>query len=222
VMLPGAFSSAVFPVYSRMYKHDGDNLPLFYQLSYKYLMLIGFPMGLITMLYGGKIVGIIYGEDFVAASRVIIILAASLFGMMGYSNGPLLNAIGKQRFFAWTQAILVFSDAILCLVLVPTMGAVGAALAATISSLGGLFVHSFVCHRWLRLSFPWGSAIRAISATLAMGVVIYIANLSGISWWAIVFVLAPAAYILSTLLLKLIKVNELRFLARGTTPLGNS
>jgi O-antigen/teichoic acid export membrane protein len=215
LMLPGAFSSAVLPAYSRMYRNNVDNLPHFYQLSYKYLTLVGFPIGLIAMLFGGKIIELIYGPEFKSAGMSVIILSGSLFAMMGYSNGPLLNAIGKQRFFAWTQAILVLSDALFCLVFIPRWGPIGAALANTISGVGGLIIHSIVCHRQLGLSFPWATILKSLFATFVVGVIIFLANSVGLPWWLVLLAVAPLTYALSALMLKLVKVDELRFLASG-------
>lgn len=215
LMLPGAFSSAVLPAYSRMYKNNKDDLPHFYQLSYKYLALVGFPIGLVGMLFGGQIIELIYGLGFKSANMPIIILSGSLFAMMGYSNGPLLNAIGKQRFFAWTQALLVLADAFFCLILIPRWGPVGAALANTLSGIGGLIIHSIVCHRQLGLALPWATIMKTSFATLVAGITILLANMSGISWWMVLLGIAPFIYIVSISMLKLIKVDELRFLASG-------
>jgi O-antigen/teichoic acid export membrane protein len=215
LMLAGAFSSSVLPTYSRIYRHDKENLPRFYQLSYKYLMLVGFLIGLVTMQFGGKIVELIYGSGFRGAGTPIIILSGSLFAMMGYSNGPLLNAISKQRFFAWTQTIFVLVDAILCIVLIPAWGLVGAAAANTISCLGGLILHSIVCHRQLGLSIPWAVTMKVLLAVLVTGTAIQITILHGVPWWLILSVVAPVTYILSIFLLKLIEFDELRFLASG-------
>jgi O-antigen/teichoic acid export membrane protein len=215
LMLPSAFSSAVFPAYSRLYGNDRDSLPRFYQLSYKYLMLVGFPIGLVVMFFGGKIVQIIYGEGFVEANASIIILASSFFTMMGYSNGPLLNAIGKQRFFAWTQALLVLADALLCLIFIPQFGPAGAALANALSGVGGLIIHSVACHRQLGLSLPWASALKTFISTLSAGGAVLAASWLGVNWWLVLLIIAPMTYLVPILLFKLVEVDEIRFLASG-------
>jgi O-antigen/teichoic acid export membrane protein len=216
LMLPGAFSSALLPAYSRIYQHDKDNLSRLYQLSYKYLALAGFPLGLVVILFGGEIIGLVYGTGFEGASMPVIILACSLFAMMGYSNGPLLNAIGKQSFFAWTQALLVLADAFLCLMFIPYWGPVGAAVANVLSSVGGLIIHSIMCHHQLGLPLPWMTTMKTILATLMAGSVILMFNEFGISWWVILLVIMPFIYAISIFILKLVKVDELRFLASGT------
>jgi O-antigen/teichoic acid export membrane protein len=178
-------------------------------------MLVGFPFGLVTMLFGGKIIELIYGDEFRSAGATVIVLATLLFTIMGYSNGPLLNAVGRQYFFAWTQGLLVLANTIFCLLFIPRWGPVGAALATSLSFLGGLLVHTIACHRQLGLSLPWMTTVKTIFSTLATGIVILAANRVGITWWVVALIVAPLTFMLQVLLLKLINLDELRFLASG-------
>jgi O-antigen/teichoic acid export membrane protein len=213
LMLASAFSSAVLPAFSRMYKNDRANLARVYQLSYKYLMLTGFPIGAAAMLFGGKIIVLLYGAAFKDAGVPMAILAVSLLTMMSYSNGPLLNAIGKQRFFAWTQALFILAQAIFCLIFIPLWGAIGAALATMLSGLLGFSVHSVACHRQVGLPMPWLSTAKALFATSIMGAACILANYFGIAWWLVALTIMPCAYILPVFLLKLVRADELKILA---------
>ena len=215
LMLPTAFSSAVLPVFSRMYGDERSTLPRFYQLSYKYLMIVGFLIGLVTIFFGGKIIEIIYGNEFKDASASIIILSVLCFTMMGYSNGPLLNATGKQRFFAWTQTLLVLAETLLCLVFIPYLGPVGAALAIAISSIGGLMIHSIACHHQFELSLPWALSLKTLLSTLFAGIAIFTANWLGVEWWVVLLIVTPISYLAPIFLLKLVDFEEMRFLASG-------
>jgi O-antigen/teichoic acid export membrane protein len=218
LILAGAFSSAVLPAYSRMFANDRSNLPGIYQLSYKYLMLVGFPAGVATMVFGEKIILLIYGSEFQNAGIALSILAVSLLTMMSYSNGPLLNAIGKQRFFAWTQSLVILANVIFCFIFIPPWGSTGTALATTLSGFVGFTIHSIACHHWLGLSFPWATALKTLLPTLIMGAACVLAINFGIPWWLVVFTIMPVSYGLPVLLLKLVKGDELRILAGGPIP----
>jgi O-antigen/teichoic acid export membrane protein len=215
LMLAGAFSSAILPVFSRMFVYDQKSLSAVYQLSYKYLMLVGFPIGVATVLFGGNVIVLIYGEEFRSAGVALAILAASLLTMMSYSNGPLLNAIGKQRFFAWTQAIVVVANALFCLIFIPFWGTNGAALGTMLSSVAGFSIHSFACHYWLGLKFPWETSVKVLLSTLLMGIACLLAGRLGMPWWAEAITVMPVAYAIPVFLFRLIKQDELRTLAYG-------
>jgi O-antigen/teichoic acid export membrane protein len=213
LLLPSAFSTAIFPHFSRLYIQARHDLQHFYQICYKYLLVVGFPLGLGTMLVGDKVVLLIYGDEFEGSATVLRILAVFLFTVVGYSNGPLLNAAGKQRFFAWTQGLAVCANGILCLLLVPTWGPVGAAIAFVLPGIGTFFVHSIACHRLFGLSLPWLTMSKVLLATLLMGLAVSIALRSGVPWPVVVFIVAPSMYGLSILLLGIVKREELRVLA---------
>lgn len=213
MILPSAFSTAIFPAFSKLYVQARHDLQHFYQICYKYLLVVGFPLGLGTMLVGDKVILLIYGDEFEGSVIVLRILAVFLFTVVGYSNGPLLNAAGKQRFFAWTQGLAVCANGILCLLLVPPWGPVGAAIAFVLPGIGTFFVHSIACHRLFGLSLPWLTMSKVLLATLLMGLVVSIALRSGIPWPVVVFIVALSTYGLSILLLGIVKREELQVLA---------
>ncbi|MBM3134680.1 MAG: hypothetical protein FJZ89_05200 [Chloroflexi bacterium] len=213
LLLPGAFSAAIFPAFSRLYVQARHDLQHFYQICYKYLLVVGFPLGLGTMLVGDKVILLIYGDEFAGSATILRILAVFLFTVVGYSNGPLLNAAGKQRFFAWTQGLAVCANGILCLLLVPTWGPVGAAIAFVLPGIGTFFVHSIACHRLFGLSLSWLTMSKVLLATLLMGLAVSIALQSGVPWPVVVFIVAPSIYGLAILLLGIVKRAELQVLA---------
>lgn len=213
LFLPGAFSAAIFPTFSRLYVNARHDLQHFYQLCYKYLLVVGFPLGLGTMLVGDKVILLVYGDEFEGSATVMRILAVFLFTFVGYSNGPLLNAAGRQRFFAWTQGLAVCANGVLCLLLVPTWGPVGAAIAFVSSGIATFFVHSIACHRQFGVSLPWLTMGKVLLATLFMGLVVSVTLWLGVPWLVVVFIVAPSTYGLSVLLLGIVKREELQALA---------
>jgi O-antigen/teichoic acid export membrane protein len=165
------------------------------------------------MLVGDKVVSLIYGAEFEGSATIIRILAVYLFTLVGYSNGPLLNATGKQHFFAWTQGLAVGATGILCLLLIPRWGPVGAAIAFVSPAIATFFVHSTASHRQVGLSLPWSAMGKVLVATLLMGLVAFTSLRLGVPWLAVVFIVAPSAYGLSLLLLGIVKRAELQVLA---------
>jgi O-antigen/teichoic acid export membrane protein len=213
LLLPNAFSLATYPAFSKMYVHARGDLQRFYQVCYKYLLVVGFPLGLGTMLVGDRVIMLVYGREFAGSATAIRILAVFLFTIVGYSNGPLLNAVGMQRFFAWSQGLAVGATGILSLLLAPIWGPTGAAVALVLPGIATFFVHSIASHRQVGLSLPWLVMGKALLATLFMGLSASVSLGAGVPLLVVVIVVAPSTYGLSILLLGIPKKEELRILA---------
>lgn len=194
LLFVGSFSTAIFPTLSGMYVRAPGDLRCFYRVAYKFLLLVGFPLGLGTILLGEKVILLIYGNHFEASGSVIRILAIFLFTVVGYCNGPLLNATGRQNFFAITQGLAVCLNGLLCVLLVPPWGMNGAAIGLVCSGIVTFFVHSIACHRQLGLHLPWLTMARVLIATLVMGGAIQLWLSLDLPWLLAVFVIAPLTY----------------------------
>lgn len=216
LMLANAFSTAIFPTLSSLHSQSTVELRRFYHLAYKYLLVVGFPMGLGTVLVGDRVVSLLYGNKFSGSADVMRIMGVFLFTLVGYSNGPLLMAAGRQRFFMWTQAVAVLANGLLLILLVPSWGPVGAATAFVLPGIGTFFVHSIASHRLLALPMPWSTMSRILAAALFMGAVVSAA----IWWWQVPWLLAalvvgPISYFVALFALRIPDRAELRDLARG-------
>ncbi len=220
LLIPNAFASAIFPNLSRLHQQSKQELSRFYRLSFKYLLILGFPLGLGTILVGQDAILLIYGSKFNGSPAVIQIMGLFLFMIVGYSNGPLLHTTGRQRFYAWTQGIAAVMNSALCFVLVPPLGPVGAALAFVATGLLTFFVHSTACHRQLDLALPWLTIARVTVATFLMGLVVWLGIRAGISWIIMSALVAPPTYVALLFLLRLVKWDELRTLAGAASQPG--
>jgi O-antigen/teichoic acid export membrane protein len=216
LLLAGAFSKAIFPVLSSLHVHARSQLRRFYQLSFKYLVVVGFPLGMGTMLVGDRALMLIYGDDFAAAAPIIQILSIFLFTLVGYANGPLLMATGSHRFFMWTQALAAVAYAVLLMLLVPPTGSIGAAIAFVLPGMFTFFVHSVAGHRLVGLSMPWLMMGKVLLATLVMGVVVLLALQVAVPWLLVALIVAPVAYGAPLLALRVVDREELKSLASAS------
>jgi len=213
LFVPFAISTAIFPAFSRLAVQSKPDLQRFYQYCFKYLLVLGFPLGMGTILVGGKVLKLIYGEEFFASVVVLNILALFLLNIVGFSNSPLLQATGRQQFLMWTEGLAVLANAVLCILLVPRWGPSGAAIAFVLAGIGTFFVHSIVSHNIVSLPLPWGTMGKIFLATLFMGLVISISLWLDIPWLIAAVVFAPLAYGFSIFLLRIVKRDELLVLA---------
>lgn len=210
VLVPGVLSTAILPAFSKMQVDAPEELPRYYSLAFKFLLLLGFPLGIGTLLISGQVILLIYGPGFEDSVIVLRILAFFIFNFVTYCNGPLLYATGRESFFAKTLTIAVCLYGLMCIFLIPKWGPTGAAIAYVASGLVTTAVYSLACHHLLKLSLPWATLGKVLLATFIMGVVTYLALKSGINWIVVTFLIAPICYILLVYLLKLIQRDELQ------------
>lgn len=212
LFIPNAFSTAIFPTFSDLHKRSTGGLQDFYRVCFKYLLLLGFPLGVGTVLLGDKVILLVFGDKFQGSVGVVRILAIYMFTFVGYCNGPLLNATGRQRFFAWTQAAAVALNALIALLLVPRFGPEGAAAAFVAAAVATFFVHSIASHRQVSLPVPWVTIGQVCLATLFMGAAAIIFLQLGVFWPVVLVIVAPLTYCLTVFLFGMIKRREIRLL----------
>ncbi len=214
--IPNALAPALLPNLSRLQDKSLEALQHFYSISFRYLAVIGFPLGLGTILVGGDLIEMIYGQEFTGSRPVIQIMAIFLFMIVGYANGPLLQATGRQRFFAWTQGIAALVSVTLNIILVPMYGPIGAAIAFTSAGVSTFIIHSLACHRQLQLPLPFEYLGRVGLATVVMGVSVYVlTRVVGLPWILVALTVAPVVYFGTSIALKTVSIAEIKVLASG-------
>jgi len=143
---------------------------------------------LIPGIIGGTILGDrlmrIYGDGFEIGAQVLPILIAGLL-VYSYNKQLLntLNGIDRPDLAFRANAIYIVSNLILNLMLVYTIGWIGAAIATAASAGIGLIFGFYYTRRHVAFTIPFGEVARQWSAALLMGVVVYAAREFGERNW---------------------------------------
>ncbi|MCL7945113.1 flippase [Marinobacter sp. ATCH36] len=97
--------------------------------------LLSLPVALALVLGGEELVGLAFGEDYATISYypVVLISLSQLLNVFFGSVGHLLSMSGNERYTLFGQVMAVLVNVLLCIVLIPNFGAVGAAIAVSIS-----------------------------------------------------------------------------------------
>ena len=152
-ILSGALVNSMVPALSRMYVRSIPRLHSVYRKSLLYLTLAGLPIALVMTLAAGPLIRLVYGPDFHEAAPVLLILAwAILFAFLSSLNSGFLGAANLQNHLMRIVAVGTSVNLGSTLLLIPTMGSVGAGVAVLFTYLV-LFLLSY---RRLRIFF--GSA----------------------------------------------------------------
>ncbi|WP_428920797.1 flippase [Marinobacter sp. DUT-3] len=97
--------------------------------------VLSLPVALALIFGGEKLVSLVFGQDYASISYfpVLIIALGQLLNVFFGSVGHLLSMSGNEKYTLVGQVIAVVLNVLLCLMLIPSFGAVGAAIAVSIS-----------------------------------------------------------------------------------------
>jgi len=219
LLVPSTVMESILPAFSE-YRHTGDgNLARAYQTSFKLLLVLGTAVGAGVIVVAPNIVRLVFGSAFDGAVPALRILSVQLLTMVGYINGALLFATDRQALFARVRVALTVLNAVLCLVLIPPLGYLGAAIAAVVPGVIDFFLYTALCHRQLGFGFPWHTLLKVSTCAGVMAGVSGLALGLGLPLLVVVALLAPLVYGGMLHALRVLDRGEYRFLERAT-PLG--
>lgn len=132
-----SFGAVVAPMISEEYENKSlENLGQIYSLSMYWSTLATLPLYITVILLSQELMSL-FGNDFVYGSVALVILASGqMVNCATGQSGYMLMLTGRQKLFLLNSVIMVGLNVILCIVLVPRYGILGAAVAAAISLFG--------------------------------------------------------------------------------------
>jgi O-antigen/teichoic acid export membrane protein len=135
--IASAINSMAAPKFSELY-HSDKIKDLFYvaKKSTKLIFWTSLPILVGLILFGKILLSILFGPEFVASYLAMVIL---IFGQFVTSisgpNGFFMNMTGNENKLKKIMIIAAILNVTLCLMLIPSLGLYGAAIAAMIGTL---------------------------------------------------------------------------------------
>jgi len=209
LLIPAMFLQSIFPVFSRLNILSKDELTRTYQASFRYLLLLGIPMCIGTIIVSEPVINIVYGPGFENAVNVLRILAIQLFWIFGYANGALLTATGGQIYLAKIEVAVAALNLPLAIILIPRVGVIGASLASILPLIVFFMPVTIVCHRRVGLSLPLKLTTKTLIASILMGTIVVISlQLHSVLFW-VTFAISPLIYTFFLVLLRAVDRHDL-------------
>lgn len=105
------------------------------RLSARGAFAIALPIGMVFYFFGEWLLGSFFGEEYSQLSYMplLMLVVGQLFSVFFGSVGFLLAMTGNEKQSFKGQVFAVITNLILCAILIPTMGAIGAAIAVSSS-----------------------------------------------------------------------------------------
>jgi O-antigen/teichoic acid export membrane protein len=184
LLLPNAINMAVYPVMSRLYSDSsGHNLKLLYERYFKYMLIIGIPLGVGTSILSKQIILLLYGSGYEPSIIALQILVWTVvFTFAGAAYIQLLQSINKQIIITKISIICLIINIVVNLILIPSYSYVGASVATLITEIVLVSYIIYVSYRLgygVSLKVVFKDLSRIIISTIVMSLfLVYFINLN--------------------------------------------
>lgn len=146
MIIPIVFTSAMYPVFSSLFKSSDTYLELSYKKSIRYLTIIGIPIAFGTAALSNKIILLIYQSGYSQSIIILQILVWAIpFIFISYISRTLLISINQQKLLLKIVFICMITNIILNFILIPQFSYLGASIVTVVTE----FLSFILCFHYL-------------------------------------------------------------------------
>src|SRR5574341_1190633 len=218
-LLPMLVVGGVYPVFSDLARGPQEALSTAYRGTLKLLLMIAIPVATVVAGLAEPLIRLVYGPGFSPAIVPLRLLACSIpFMYLGHALVNVLVSSDRTRWAALATGVAGAISIAGNLLLIPTFGIAGSALAA-IAAQVGLVVVGAVAVEWAVTRSRW---VQVASKPAVAGAAMFVTvALVGPTSWAVAFPAGLGIYLLGLLVTGALREKEfmaVRRLWRGTEP----
>ena len=184
-----ALASLVLPSMSEVIERDDKELSSTLKTVARWTFMISFPMFCLMALFSEEVLFVLFGADFTSASTALAILSFGyLFSASVGHLDSVVKALDRTQLIFKNTLVNVVVNIALNILLIPTYGMIGAAIATTVSTIfaqGLLLIEVYYFKKTvpfsiksLKPAFSAGIALISVYAALKM-------LFNTVPWWAL-------------------------------------
>jgi len=219
IFIPGVINMAIFPSMSRFYISSKNYLKLMYEKYFKFMFMIGIPIGIGTTLLADRIILLIFGIGY---TQSIIALQVLIWTMVltftGAAFVKLFESINRQIVITKMSGICVIVNIALNLFLIPKFSYVGASVATVLTEVilvGSIFIFAYKFGYGIQGKKIMKSILKVMFSSLIMGTFIwYFKSLN----LFILIILAILFYLIMIYIIKGINYEDVQMFKRIIKP----
>lgn len=135
-VLPSLFAVSLFPIFSRLAKKNQKQFQELLHQSIKIAFAAALPMAILGILFGSQIINLLFGpqyENSIFSFQILILTILVIFPSAIITNAAL--AADMEKNFLWFSLIGAIGNLILDILLIPTYGIAGCALATVLTQI---------------------------------------------------------------------------------------
>ena len=176
LFIPNAINMAVFPVMSQFYTSSKNSLKLMNEKYFKYMIILGVPLGVGVTILADKIILTIFGPGYSPSITALQILIWTI--ILTFAGAPfvqLLQSINKQHIITKISIISAVTNILLNLFLIPLFSYIGASFAtliAAVFSTGYIFLYTYKVGCGIQYKAVMDDLSKILFATLVMSIFI--------------------------------------------------
>ncbi|MEZ4670777.1 MAG: flippase [Anaerolineae bacterium] len=177
-----AYNEAVLPSLSRAYASGIETARNWYFSSVKVMAFLGLPLCVGGMVLAAKIVATLYKPEYAPAALALAILIWDIpFNVYHAFGGAVANSMKEERKVSSIFVVLSILNLVLNLVLIPSLGMIGASFATVLTDAWGAAQFYFLFRYTFGYGLQFTKLIRLAAAAALMGLVA--SYLSNIAWF---------------------------------------
>ena len=141
LFIPSILNMVIFPAMSRFFVTSKESLRFAYEKYFKYMAIVGIPLGVGTTLLADKIVLLIFGAEYTNSVIALQILVwSSVFIFLSGAFGRLLEVSNHQMTITKITAICMLENVVLNIIVIPKYSYIGASIATVITEFTALIL----------------------------------------------------------------------------------
>ncbi|HOO76386.1 MAG TPA: polysaccharide biosynthesis C-terminal domain-containing protein [bacterium] len=184
-ILAVSLMGAIFPGLSRQGRGGGDDALVLAAKAGKLFFLAGLPFVFVSMMLSPRIMGVLFGEDYLPGAGVLAVLgSSSLFLLLNHLCYGMMVATGRERLFAVIMFAAAAANALLVCILVSLWGMMGGAWAFFLVQMAVLAAFLRILGPRFRRAVLPRERGRLLAAAAAAAGVVWVLKLAGLGLWA--------------------------------------
>ncbi len=176
LFIPTVINSAIFPVMSRMYVSSRNSIQKIVEKYFKFMLLIGIPIGVAITILANQIIISIFGKSFVESAPALqILIWATVFTFGNAAFVQLFQSINKQILLTKITLIGMIVNIVLNLILIPKFSYIAASFDTLLTEFIILLLVMVVSYRLGYITKGYGliiNSVKIIISSLLMGLFI--------------------------------------------------
>ncbi|MBN1580631.1 MAG: flippase [Anaerolineae bacterium] len=220
------FADTLLPVLSRSFVTDQKKLRRIISIAFRAMATLGAPIAIGGTFLARPIITLVFGEAYTASVGVFqLMVLSSIFVYPGMVLRHALPACHKQRPYLKVMILRTSILVVLCAVLIPLIGVLGAGVAFLLAELGGFLLSTFFFQRHIlhipMLHYTWKALLSGAIMAVVFGLLGTPTTVRSLLLTGGLGVLGYGLFF--TFVLKGISTDEMRFLrnmllAKGHVP----
>jgi O-antigen/teichoic acid export membrane protein len=153
MIIPIAVSTAIFPVMTKHFKESRESFYEVYEQSFRVLLTLALPIAIYTTVYAEEIIKILYGAEFLPASRALkIMMWSGVFLFIRPTFNAALISMDRELSTSYITGFSALFNVVSNFIMIPRYGFFGASVTTLLTQAIEIILFYLFTTRLIRRS----------------------------------------------------------------------